>query len=34
MIAESRAWGAVGTPAEVVRQMVTWATDENVSRER
>lgn len=25
MIAESRAWGAVGTPPEIVRQMIAWA---------
>lgn len=31
MIAESRAWGAVGTPAEVVRQMVTWAAVETAA---
>lgn len=25
MIAESRAWGAVATPSEIIRQMITWA---------
>ena len=32
MIAESRAWGAVGTPPEVVRQMVGWAGLEAAAR--